>query len=363
MNSRIAAIDGWRVIAAMGVLYSHAWTLMNYPSLKIGPVDILQVMNLWGSGVHLFFVISGFCFYLVLSRQTDYTFGAALKFWSKRWLRLAPAFYVACIIYASANYAFFQQDFFYRLFFNFIFFQNEVPNTEIQAIYWSLAVEWHFYLLLPLIFRQLRRSGLTKTIAAILVIHTILNLLHYKGLLLPGDAWNYTIFANLGHFAWGILMGYLYAERKQFAFFSHPLSIIAGLGIAYAGKMLFYSHVVSALQGAGFIAETAGPLIMTLGFACMIYSTLNNKTLSKIFGARYIAALGTITYSFYLWHNFILLLVYNQVGGHIPKTALGLALLILMVLIILIPVSMVSYRLFESFYFKPRKLAVNASRT
>jgi peptidoglycan/LPS O-acetylase OafA/YrhL len=196
-----------------------------------------------------------------------------------------------------------------------------------------------------------------------LVIHIVLNLLHYKRLLLPGDAWDYTIFANLGHFAWGIGLGYLYAERKQFAFFTHPLSIVAGLVIAYAGKMLFYSHVVSALHGAGFIAETIGPLMMTMGFACMIYSTLSSITLSKIFGARYIAALGTITYSFYLWYNFILLLVYTQVGAHIPKTALGLTLLLLLVLIILIPVSLLSYRLFESFYFKPRKLAVAPGRT
>ncbi|MDO6434138.1 acyltransferase [Flavitalea sp. BT771] len=361
MNKRIGSIDGWRIIAAMGVLYAHTWSAFNTPAFKVGGIDVMQILNLWGSGVHLFFVISGFCFYLVLSKQETYNFQTAIAFWKKRWLRIAPAFYVACTIFALAHYAWFPHNLPYRLFFNFIFLQNHIPNAEIEGIFWSLAVEWHFYLLLPLIFVQINRIGILRTVGLLFGIHLFLNLLHYKGIFMPGDAWWYTIFCNIGHFGWGILMGYFFATQKKVPFFSNWWSIFAGFVIAYTGKLFFYSGFVARMHSAGFIFQSIGPLLMTMGFACMIYSCLENNTLSRIWGNRYFAGLGRISYSFYLWHNFMLEIIFTHFGKYMPQNAAGVFLTILLVLVVLIPVSFISYKLFESFYFR-RQLNLGARR-
>ena len=352
MKQRIASVDGWRIIAAMGVLYAHSWTIMNHPSLHVAGIDIMQVLNLWGYGVHLFFVISGFCFFLVLSKQPTYDLRTAVGFWKKRWLRIAPAFYVAAIVYAIARYSTFPPGTVgYRLFFNFIFLQNLGPNYGIEAIFWSLAVEWHFYLLLPFIFLLIRRIGVVGVVISILAIQVVLNLLHYKGLLKPGDDWNYTIFCNIGVFAWGILLAYLYTNRLGGAFFSKPLSVMVGLAFAYLGKFLFYSGFVTKMGSLGFVFQTIGPLVMTLGFASMIFSCLESKTLSTIWGNKIFSALGRVSYSFYLWHAFLLELIYQFFGHYLPQTGAGVFLLMGIVLCVLLPVSFLSYRLFESFYF------------
>jgi peptidoglycan/LPS O-acetylase OafA/YrhL len=351
MNKRIDSIDGWRIIAALGVLYAHTWADRKLPSLKVGSIDLMQVFSLWGSGVHLFFVISGFCFFLVLSKQKEYNFTTALQFWKKRWLRIAPAFYVACIIYAFAHYALYP-NLSYRLFFNFIFLQNHIPNAEIQAIYWSLAVEWHFYLLLPLVFLLINRIGIMRTVGIMFLIHLALNLLHYKGLLMPGDSWQYTIFCNFGHFGWGILMAYCFSNQLFTKLFSQWWSLLFGLIVAYVGKLFSFTGFVARMHSAGFIFQSIGPLVMTLGFAWMVFSCLENSYFSRIFGNRYLAGAGRISYSFYLWHNFILEIILNSFGSYLPDNATGVFLTILLVLVVLLPVSFLSYKWLESFYFR-----------
>jgi peptidoglycan/LPS O-acetylase OafA/YrhL len=352
MKQRIGSIDGWRMIAALGVLYTHSWTALKNPPLNIGHINLMQFLNLWGSGVQMFFVISGFCFYLVLSRWPAYNLRTAAAFWKKRWLRIAPAFYVACTCYAFTHYSLFSGTIAYRLFFNYLFLQNVVPNVGILYIFWSLSVEWQFYLLLPLIFLLIRRLGVVGVVALILTIQVIIDLFHYKGMLMPGDEWYYTIFCNFGHFAWGILLAWLYTNRWGIAFFSKPMSILAGFTLAYTGKLLFFSAFLAKMGGFGFVFQTLGPLIMTMGFACMIFSCLESKTLSTIWGNKYFSALGRVSYSFYLWHAFILEIVFEHFKNIIPWTGPGVFLLMLIVLIILIPVSFISYRLFESFYFR-----------
>jgi peptidoglycan/LPS O-acetylase OafA/YrhL len=352
MKERIGSIDGWRMVAAMGVLYAHTWALLNFPALTIGGFNLMQFLDLWGNGVHLFFVISGFCFYLVLSRQNTYDLAAAMGFWKKRWLRIAPAFYVACTIYAFAHYSDFAPNIGWRLFCNYIFLQNTVPNTIIEAIFWSLAVEWHFYLLLPFIFLLIKRIGVVGVVVALIAVQMVLNLFHYKGLLMPGDGWYYTIFCNIGHFAWGILMAYLFTNRLGTVFFSKPVSVLAGFTIAYLGKALFFSSFVAKMGALGFVFKTIGPLVMSLGFAGMILSCLENKTLSAIMGNKYFSMLGRVSYSFYLWHFYMLEIVWQLCHSLIPRTAGGVGMVMLLVLCVLIPVSFISYRWFESFYFR-----------
>ncbi|HEX3386793.1 MAG TPA: acyltransferase [Mucilaginibacter sp.] len=354
MKKRIGSVDGWRMIAALGVLYAHTWSLLHFPSLRIGGVNLMQVIALWGNGVQLFFVISGFCFYLVLSKQATYDLDAAIGFWKKRWLRIAPAFYVACTVYAFCNYSALASNIGTRLFFNYTFLQNMVPNTEIAAHFWSLAVEWHFYLLLPFIFLLIKRLGVMGVVISILSIQIILNLFHYKGLLMPGDAWYYTIFCNIGHFAWGILIAYLFTTPTGVRFFSHPLSILAGLVVAYAGRLFFFTDFVTRMGSLGFVAQSIGPLFMSMGFAAMILSCLESRILSAIFGNKVFSALGRVSYSFYLWHFIVLQTVWDFCYKYIPRTASGVLLVMMLVLSILIPLSFLSYRLFESFYFRSR---------
>jgi peptidoglycan/LPS O-acetylase OafA/YrhL len=351
MNKRIDVIDGWRTIAALGVLYGHVLGTLNIPSVQ--NIDIIRVLNLWGNGVQLFFVISGFCFFLVLDKQKDYSFAASLSFWKKRWLRIAPAFYTACLVYAYINYDGIKTHAFKALAANFLFIQTYVPGTEISAHFWSLSVEWLFYLSLPLIFYFIRRKGYVIVIAAMFAIGLLLNLLHYKWGLYNGFDWYYTFFANFEHFACGLLVGYLFKTGKlSLGIFNKVYGIIIGFVIAYIGKIFFYSFFVKRMGRWGFVFESIGPLVMTLGFAWMILVSLRNDLVFKLIGNKLFTFIGRISYSFYLWHVLLLGCIYSCTINLFPQNGLGILCLFTTTAVVLLPISYLSYKLLEEFYFK-----------
>lgn len=358
---RIGAIDGWRAIAAIGVLYTHTWALLKFPQFNLGGIDLMKVLNLWGNGVHLFFVISGFCFFLVMRRMNSIEPKTSLHFWKKRWLRIAPAFYVSCLAYLLLGVVTntIRGDFWdlmYKLVANLGFVQNHVPGAEINAIFWSLAVEWHFYLLLPFLFYFIHKKGFLRTITGVALFGIIINLLHYKGMLFPGDKWWYTIFANINHFVWGIVLGYFFFEKVALPkFFRSGFGLLLGLAIAYIGKSMFSTPVVEKLHEFGFIFQSFGPITMTFGFAVLLYNTLTYNRMSALMGSRVLAATGKISFSFYLWHTLALVGVYSLFGHYIPPTAAGVFTLLALVMVVLIPFSFLSYTLLELPYFKKRE--------
>lgn len=354
MENRVKCIDGWRAIAALGVLFTHTLAALQQPSLFIGSIDFFKILNLWGSGVHLFFVISGFCFFLVMTKEDNYSLNGAFAFWKKRWLRIAPAFYIACLVYGFFKYGNFSYEFARSLFANFIFLQTYIPGTEITGIFWSLSVEWIFYLLLPFIFILIKRIGYIWGIGLMLVAGIILNLLHYTGFIYPNNfAWYYTIFANFEHFGWGILLGLIYKRKLLIpSLLSGKPGFVLGLIVAYAGKLFFYSAFVKAAGKFGFLFESTGPLIMTLGFAMMILSTLRDKFLNKLLSNKVFVFIGRISYSFYLWHFLILEFCTQYFANYVPSGAAGVGVLGIITLVVLLPISYLSYKLLESFYFK-----------
>lgn len=354
MSRRISCIDGWRAIAALGVLFTHTLGILNHPPLYLGSIDLFLVLNIWGNGVHLFFIISGFCFLLVMSKNNDYSLKALLGFWKKRWLRIAPAFYVACVVYGLHRYGSFSRELLLSLFANFIFLQTYIPGTGIAALFWSLSVEWLFYIMLPPIFILIKSFGYIPIIVGMLIVGFLLNLVHYCGYIYAGDfGWYYTIFANFEHFGWGMLLGFIFKQEfLSRSFLSGITGFFFGLLVSYIGKILFYSAFVKYMGKWGFIFESAGPLIMTLGFSIMILSSLRNSLINKIFSNGVLVFLGRISYSFYLWHMLVLELCFQYFRQYIPMSPFGIVTLLIITIIFLIPISYISYNLIESFYFK-----------
>lgn len=357
MKNRIKCIDGWRAIAALAVLFTHIIGVLNHPKLYIFSIDVFKVVNILGSGVHLFFVISGFCFYLVMNNNEDFTYKGLFRFWKKRWLRIAPLFYVACVIYGLLFYGFFSKQLIHSLFANFIFLQTYIPGTEINSIFWSLSVEWIFYLFIPFIFILIRKFGFFPIITPLILFGLLLNFLHFLGFLYPGNfSWYYTIFANFEHFGWGIIVGYIYSNKIFInSFLSKVKGFWIGFGVAYLGKIFFYSNFLKNTGHLSFLFESIGPLIMTLGFSIMIISSLNQAEVNKVFSNRFLIFIGRRSYSFYIWHMLIMQLCYNSFKLYITESSSGVFILTILSLIFIIPVSCISFNILESFYFKLKK--------
>lgn len=142
----IPSLDGLRAIAILIVFVSHA-------GLKIIP---------GGFGVTVFFFISGYLITTLLRREYELSGAIHLKnFFMRRMLRIWPAFYLVLLAGAALTLlhvldgnlklsAFLSQCLHVG---NYYSIGHGVDGlTGGSGVYWSLAVEEHFYLVLPLLY-------------------------------------------------------------------------------------------------------------------------------------------------------------------------------------------------------------------
>jgi len=144
---KIPALNGIRALAVLLVVISHSGFGYIIPG---------------GFGVTVFFFLSGFLITTLLLNEFRETQKISiLHFFIRRILRLYPAFLVAIILAYSLAYfeiiggkatliGAFAQFFYFANYFN-VFFDGVQYTPAGTSIYWSLAVEEHFYLIYPLI--------------------------------------------------------------------------------------------------------------------------------------------------------------------------------------------------------------------
>nr|BDT31527.1 acyltransferase [Myxococcus sp. MH1] len=144
---RMDGLDVLRAFAILGVLVFHAPAAVH----DAVPYAVRFAFAHGWMGVDLFFVLSGYLVgRQVFATEEGPTLGAQLRtFWLKRWMRTLPLYFVVLALYALKpwlvgtpfvgggwHYALFLQNFGH-------------PRDFVQS--WSLCVEEHFYLVLPLL--------------------------------------------------------------------------------------------------------------------------------------------------------------------------------------------------------------------
>ena len=164
MRQRIQTLDGLRFLAALGVLWIHCWGMFGNPRCYVGRIDIADILAIGGNGVDLFFVISGFCMYYFYAAKADFSYHDFYRFLVKRWVRLSPAFYTATLIYFAYRvyvYSFSPSTLIGIM--DSLFYMNAVfQTTNIASHFWTLGVEWQFYLVIPFLLIYPNSIGFIK---------------------------------------------------------------------------------------------------------------------------------------------------------------------------------------------------------
>ncbi len=159
-KNSIKVLDGVRAIACLSVLMFHVnFSLStNYiwlPAVS-GVQTFVNAIAIYGQcGVVLFFVLSGFLLFLPYAKALlfDSAWPSLPQFYLRRIFRIVPAYYVALFFMVLLfNREYFQIRYWYDLWL-FLTFRQDFPATyqTINGPFWTLAVEFQFYLLLPLI--------------------------------------------------------------------------------------------------------------------------------------------------------------------------------------------------------------------
>ncbi|HKY73215.1 MAG TPA: acyltransferase [Nitrospira sp.] len=160
-HGRILELDGFRAAAVLMIFVHHlffGWPLDPAAFSWMPRVVVEAIAHGW-LGVDLFFILSGFLITGILldSRQSAHYFR---NFYMRRTLRIVPL-YFTCILLMSFAYPGAGAYFVLSLLFLANFhYQFGVSAPHGPSIFWSLAIEEHFYLLWPLLVRLLTRTSL-----------------------------------------------------------------------------------------------------------------------------------------------------------------------------------------------------------
>jgi peptidoglycan/LPS O-acetylase OafA/YrhL len=357
--NRIPAVDGLRTIAVLGVLWAHIWGFFHNIPWRVG-IDLNRFISFGRNGVDLFFVISGFCMYLMYgSKIARFSRDSFFDFLKRRWLRIAPAFYVLIVVESirllllDGRFPF--PDFFYHLTFMNIF----LPKNLFSPIYWSLSTEFHFYLIFPFLFLFLKNQQdiVKRVVFGILICLACRVFLFYfhRADIASGETISgFEIWYRFAEFGFGIIVAVLFVQNRELpSWVKSAMGFIIGAVVAFAGRICMLTEFLAHFGKWAFIVRTLSEPLMTLGFGLLLLNVISSQNIfSRILSWKPFLFLGKISYSMYLWHyliaQYLSVLIIKQWGISLATMNLS----ILVTLFILVPVSWISFKLFEAPYFR-----------
>jgi len=310
--SRSLTIDACRGLAALLVYFSHTGTAL-----------VLPPFVLYGdSGVHLFFVLSGYLLYGPFARALlrSQPLPAVGSFYLRRWLRIWPPFAIALVVSAVARFLLHTKPpsvgllVEHALFVTNYDFRPGIPAFyRINAVFWTLAVEFQFYLLLPLLALGARSFSASRPRWAAYLPVLLCLALGPCARSLEFAAWGggmaprfRTLPSFLDLFGWGMAASVLETELgRMLAAARRARAVLAGLGVALVIGVNDYRHAV----GAGWLESSDArftrlfPLLIGAGCAALVLALVCTD-FGRIARAlrRPVAAVGTVSYSLYLYH-------------------------------------------------------------
>ncbi|MCU1406321.1 MAG: Acyltransferase 3 [Glaciihabitans sp.] len=148
-DPRYPLLEGCRGLACLMVVFYHCGL-----NLRVAPYA------LWGfTGVHLFFVLSGFLLYrpFIPAMAGWGAFPMTGDFYARRFLRIYPPYVISLSVFLLLRYLLGQQmpsalELIARITLTFNY-KSDVNFFGVNSVYWSLAIEAQFYLVLPLMCR------------------------------------------------------------------------------------------------------------------------------------------------------------------------------------------------------------------
>jgi peptidoglycan/LPS O-acetylase OafA/YrhL len=165
VERRIPALDAVRGIAACAVVVHHSYQQHIGAGTPSPAGAIAQWLGSWG--VALFFVLSGFCIHLPQARriaegQASVRWGVFVK---RRAWRLLPTHYASLMVAAGVA-CFAPSAILSRptlaAFVSHVFMVHTLSAAtfgSINAVFWSIAIEFHFYATYPVLLRLRRMLG------------------------------------------------------------------------------------------------------------------------------------------------------------------------------------------------------------
>jgi peptidoglycan/LPS O-acetylase OafA/YrhL len=347
-RQRLAGLDGVRGLAALYVVVFHIF-LRAFPGYPVDHAPFWAAWFIYGRfAVVAFIVLSGFSLAQSPARH-GWRLDARTRFAQRRARRILPAYWGALAFSLAVAWLIIPQPGqgvpnLGSVLANGLLVQNFAPAHLPNAAFWSMAVEAQLYIAFPLLLLMVRRWGAMAMVATVtLVVATVgvvgphLSRLHTFLIHSPPEL--AALFA-LGVLAAGIVGASTARRSWPWAWLALAAAVPVVATIWWQGSVWTIDHLF-------WVDLALGPAI-----ACLLagLATGQPAPLLRLLNTRPIRNLGLSSYSLYLIHAPIVVVVYEKVvagrvAGGVPA--------FLVSLVLTLPVSIVLARLFASVFEAP----------
>lgn len=339
-----------RFYAAFTVIFYHLAKLSGMPV-----PDYMAAINKFGGyGVPLFYALSAFVLCIGYRGKLDNR-EQWVKFYRRRFFRIAPLFYVMMAIFAADQWRRTGTLVsFSHIITSATFTFNLIPGhtSGFVSASWSIGVEMLFYAIFPALLLMV--TNLQRAVA-FFALSCFLSALWNSGFQeLDGPAaaplGGLGLPSQLQYFAAGVLAFFLY-QRLEWTALRHRMVILASVAAILALTALssetvhFYGWAFGYDTTRGWVIATWAVAIggLTAGMAFQRFS---------IRPLAITAWLGERSFSLYLWHAFIIQTmvregVYESIADTFPNAGIAFAVAAMVTVPVVIAISVVSYRYIE----------------
>lgn len=362
-----------RAIAALGVVIHHIEQFKGMNGLRISNPNLsFLVNNLGKSGVDLFFVLSGFLITYLLLQEKNNNNGKVniSKFYLRRIFRIWPLYYFIMfisfiIIPLLSNFSIFENNisllnsinnpdnYNFKTISLYLLFLPQFGKVVLGASQsWSIGIEEQFYLIMPLAITVFRKKVffILVLLASLVFFCLTINL----NSILSIDSNITYFFRVLSYFNFqllliGVIGGYLYFYN------------LMKISILTKSKFGYFLLIVLILFLSIFLVfeNKINRFILGILFLLLIFFTINSSN-KLVFRNNIMSYLGKISYGIYMYHTFVLFLIFPLANKYFlekeENNILYTLFLYLTSCSVTILISIVSYEWFESKFIKFKDL-------
>jgi peptidoglycan/LPS O-acetylase OafA/YrhL len=378
INNKIffKGLNELRALAALSVILYHIELFKNEDHIS-SLVDSIYfsyfIKRLGINGVYLFFVLSGFLItYLLLVEKERLKTILFKKFYLRRIYRIWPLYYLIVFIgfiivpFLASNFRIFENThYFYGLISSsenyslkslllYLFFMPNVVLGYFNIIIvgssqaWSVGVEEQFYILWPLLVFAFARKRTLYIFLFLLTFFIISNLL-----------FNYFTLLNIieiiisyinriitiipfEFMTVGAIGGYIFLYHRDTITFFTKFKVLYFLLITTILSLMFFPIILPYFQS----------IIISILFLGLILITINDQN-NFVLRNKQLSYIGKISYGIYMYHPFIMFLVFPFINSYFPFTYNSLLYnfsIYFFILSLTILLSHLSYKYFESIF-------------
>jgi peptidoglycan/LPS O-acetylase OafA/YrhL len=331
-SARVASLDGLRGLAASSVVLAHAVAALSKPIATIVALHhspfVLFVNP--GGGIHLFFVLSGYCLSNAALRARDPR--GLSRFYLRRVLRIYVPYAIALLLVWTLSGTVYQRtnpDGVWSaqmmamkgihlplrgLFLSLLFPGDAFGQIPVG---WTLRAEMIYSFLLPLMMLIATRLhwSVLLVVAALGVAFV------------PGEG-------SFAHFGLDFSLGLaIWVERERLERLALRLRGVAMLAVLLGGWLVLSSPRFFMLDAA---TPKLSIVLYASGASVLVAGAIHSRAFSRILSLPLLTWMGQVSYSLYLIHLPVIILLTHFVSGRLGAvggTAFVMAALVLSYLI------------------------------